>query len=190
MNYLKGIWAWYLARKLWQKIIIAIFVLGVITAPFSEDTTTEEAAPTPTQSASPTPSQTPSEEPSPSESPSATESASAIPYSPVQLRSAALGDLADMRKDVADAKERINDGGLARLYGNVLELSFNLGQLQSIDPSEDIAEEWNRRLGNLEAAIDKFSDGLSADSVSKSRAHLDGILSAISSLENFVKTVK
>ena len=28
MNFLKGLWAWYLARKLWQKVVIGIFALG------------------------------------------------------------------------------------------------------------------------------------------------------------------
>ena len=95
-----------------------------------------------------------------------------------------------MRKDVADAKKRIQDGGIARLYGNALELAFNIGQLQSLEPSEDIAEEWNAKLTRLETAVDEFSDGLSSESVSKSRAHLNEILNAISSLEKFVKTVK
>lgn len=190
MKFLSGIWAWYLARKMWQKVLIGLFVLGAIMSPFSEDTTSKVATPSASPSASPSPSLTPSETATPSESPSASESPSRIPDSPVQLRASALGDLADMRKDVADAKERLAKGGLARLYGNTLELAFNIGQLKSVVPSDDIAEEWNKRLSKLENAVDTFSEGLSSDSVSKSRQHLNEILTAIASLERFVKTVK
>ena len=188
MNFLKGLWAWYLARKLWQKVVIGIFALGAIFAPFTEETTSEINSPS--QSATPTPKVSTSEEASPSVSPTASDLITPVPYSPVQLRTSALGDLADMRKDVADARQRIAEGGFARLYGNVLELSFNLGQLQSVDPSPEIINEWNEKLSKLEAAVDKFSEGISSESVANSRAHLDGILNAISSLEKFVKTVK
>jgi hypothetical protein len=190
MKFLSGIWAWYLARKLWQKILIGLFAIGALLSPFSEDSTTQVVAPTQSPSASESPVEIPSETPSPSISESPTESTAPVPDSPVQLRTSALGDLADMRKDVADAKKRIQDGGIARLYGNALELAFNIGQLQSLEPSEDIAEEWNAKLTRLETAVDEFSDGLSSESVSKSRAHLNEILNAISSLEKFVKTVK
>lgn len=188
MQYLRGVWAWYLARKLWLKIVIGILVLSAIFSPFSEETATKEVAVKPTDLT--TPKAIPSEQPSPSDSPSATASSTPVPVSPTELRASALGDLADMRIDVADAKRAIQEGGILRLYGNALELAFNLGQLQSIYPSEDIADKWNSKLLNLESAIDNFSDGLDADSVIKSRSNLDKILYAISSLEKFVKAIK
>jgi hypothetical protein len=188
MQYLRGAWAWYLARKLWQKIVIGILILSAIFAPFSEDTATTEVSVKSSDLNSP--KATPSEQPTPYGSPSATESSTPVPVSPTELRSSALGDLADMRKDVADGKRAIEQGGILRLYGNSLELYFNLGQLQSIYPSEDIADKWNSKLLNLETAIDIYSDGLSTDSVTKSRANLDKILYAISSLEKFVKAIK
>jgi hypothetical protein len=41
----------------------------------------------------------------------------------------------------------------------------------------------------LEGDVDKFTDGLSEDSVSASRADLDRILKTVSMLEKFVKSV-
>lgn len=189
MDFLKRAWAWFLARKTWQKVLIVILGISVITAPFSEETNEVEIGSEPAISVSPTPSETQLAEPSESPSPTESVSETPIPLSPVEFRAYALGDLADMRKDVADAKKRINDGGFARLLGNVLELTFNVGQLQSITPSEDIAEEWNSKLAKLEAAVDKFSEGVGENSVSATRSDLDEILAAISTLEKFVKTV-
>jgi hypothetical protein len=188
MHYLRGVWAWYLARKLWQKIVIGILILGAIVTPFSEETATKEVAVKPSDLTSP--KAIPSEQPTPSDSPSATVSSTPVPVSPTELRASALGDLADMRKDVADAKRAIQEGGILRLYGNALELDFNLGQLKSIYPSEDIEDKWNSKLLNLETAVDNFSDGLGEDSVTKSRANLDKISYAISLLEKFVKAIK
>jgi len=188
MHYLRGVWAWYLARKLWQKIVIGILILSAIATPFSEETANKEVSSKASDLTSP--KAIPSEQPTPYDSPTATESSTPVPDSPTQLRASALGEFADMRKDVADAKRAIQEGGILRLYGNALELEFNLGQLKSIYPSEDIADKWNSKLLNLETAIDNFSDGLGADTVTKSRTNLDKILYAISSLEKFVKAIK
>jgi hypothetical protein len=166
MNLLRGAWAWFLARKLWQKILIVIVAISVVTAPFGGETSSENS--------------------DPSANPSQSESASPTP---VEFRASALGDLADMRKDLADAKARINEGGLLRLLGNALELQFNVGQLKSITPMEDIAASWSEKVAILEGDVDKFTDGLSEDSVSASRADLDRILKTISMLEKFVKSV-
>jgi hypothetical protein len=193
MNFLRGAWAWFLARKLWQKILIVILALSVITAPFGGETSGEKSDPSATpeqsESASPTPTESETQEPEVEESPSASTSASPVPLSPVEFRASALGDLADMRKDLADAKTRINEGGLLRLLGNALELQFNVGQLKSITPMDDIADSWSEKLAILEKDVDKFTEGLSEDSVSGSRADLDRILKTIGMLEKFVKSV-
>jgi len=193
MNLLRGAWAWFLARKLWQKILIVIVAISVVTAPFGGETSSENsdpsANPSQSESASPTPTEDPSENPEVEESPTASASASPVPLSPVEFRASALGDLADMRKDLADAKARINEGGLLRLLGNALELQFNVGQLKSITPMEDIAASWSEKVAILEGDVDKFTDGLSEDSVSASRADLDRILKTVSMLEKFVKSV-
>ena len=81
MNFLKGLWAWYLARKLWQKVVIGIFALGAIFAPFTEETTSEITSPS--QSATPTPEVSSYEEASPSVSATASDSVTPVPYSPV-----------------------------------------------------------------------------------------------------------
>ena len=109
MQYLRGVWAWYLARKLWQKIVIGILILSAIVTPFSEETATKEVSLKSSDLTSP--KAIPSEQPTPSESPSATESSTPVPVSPTELRASALGDLADMRKDVADGKRAIEQGG-------------------------------------------------------------------------------
>lgn len=164
-------------------------------SPFGGESSSETESAKVEASASPSPS--PSEtaddiraEATPEESTSATDAATPVPLSPVEFRAAALGDLADMQKDVADAKARIDDGGLARLFGNVLELTFNIGQLKSITASDEIATEWSEGLAKLEKAVDDFSSSLSEDSVSKSISRLNEISKRISELERFVKAVK
>jgi len=160
-------------------------------AALGDDSTTEELTPneTPTSEASQSPSQDSTTEVITSPTLESS-SASPILLSPVEFQSSALGDLSDMRKDVADLKDRIDEGGLIRLYGNVVELTFNVGQLQAISPGEDSEDVWKEKLVLLENAVDDFSNGLSADSVASSKRHLAKILEAIGNLEKFVKMVK
>jgi hypothetical protein len=54
---------------------------------------------------------------------------------------------------------------------------------------DDIADSWSEKLAILEKDVDKFTEGLSEDSVSGSRADLDRILKTIGMLEKFVKSV-
>jgi len=62
-----------------------------------------------------------------------------------------------MSKDLADLERALNEGGLFRTVGNVLELSFNLGQLQSLTPPTEIADDWNAGMERLESLIDEVS---------------------------------
>ena len=94
-----------------------------------------------------------------------------------------------MRRDVADAKVALNEGGLWKLYGNLLELEFNLGQLEALTPQPEYEKKWYESLLKLQNAMDVFSEGLDGESVSASRGHLDSILSAISGVERTAKTI-
>lgn len=191
MDFLSRLWAWFLSLKIWQRVGLLLLLFMLFGAALGDDSTTEELTPneTPTSEASQSPSQDSTTEVMTSPTPESS-SASPILLSPVEFQSSALGDLSDMRKDVADLKDRIDEGGLIRLYGNVVELTFNVGQLQAISPGEDSEDVWKEKLVLLENAVDDFSNGLSADSVASSKRHLAKILEAIGNLEKFVKMVK
>lgn len=181
-QYLQNAWSWYLSRKLWQRIVIGLIFLSIITSPFnkSEDTSSLSTKQTTTETSK-------SPEPQKSETTSATPTS--VPMSPVQFRVEALGDLRDMRKDVADLKRTLAEGGRIRLITNSLELSFNLGQLQSLNPPDQILIKWSEYLTALDDAVTAFSDGISEDTTSQSNRKLDAILSKIANAENFVKSV-
>lgn len=191
MDFLSRLWAWFLSLKIWQRVGLLLLLFMLFGAALGDDSTTEELTPneTPTSEASQSPSQDSTTEVITSPTLESS-SASPILLSPVEFQSSALGDLSDMRKDVADLKDRIDEGGLIRLYGNVVELTFNVGQLQAISPGEDSEDVWKEKLVLLENAVDDFSNGLSADSVASSKRHLAKILEAIGNLEKFVKMVK
>lgn len=191
MDFLSRLWAWFLSLKIWQRVGLLLLLFLLFGAALGDDSTTEELTPneTPTSEASQSPSQDSTTEVMTSPTLESS-SASPILLSPVEFQSSALGDLSDMRKDVADLKDRIDEGGLIRLYGNVVELTFNVGQLQAISPGEDSEDVWKEKLVLLENAVDDFSNGLSADSVASSKRHLAKILEAIGNLEKFVKMVK
>lgn len=190
MDFLSRLWAWFLSLKIWQRVGLLLLLFMLFGAALGDDSTTDELTPneTPTSEASQSPSQDSTTEVMTSPTLESS-SASPILLSPVEFQSSALGDLSDMRKDVADLKDRIDEGGLIRLYGNVVELTFNVGQLQAISPGEDSEDVWKEKLVLLENAVDDFSNGLSADSVASSKRHLAKILEAIGNLEKFVKMV-
>lgn len=190
MNIFSRTWAWFLSLKIWQRIGLVLLILMIVGGANGEDSS-EEGTPMnegPAAEISESPSQRPTAVPTTSPTPEST-STSPIALSPVEFRSSALGDLADLRKDLADLKQRIDEGGLVRLYGNVLELTFNVAQLQAISPSDDYSLAWQEKLIFLEKAIDEFSNGLSEDSVAKSKTHLRKISEVIDDLERFVKVV-
>jgi len=85
------------------------------------------------------------------------------PDSPVRFLSGARGDLRDMRKDLRDIEEALDEGGFLRVAGNVLELSFNIGQLQSLEPPVKVASEWESALAALEVNVDRLADLISDD---------------------------
>lgn len=87
-----------------------------------------------------------------------------VPMSPARFAASARGDLRDMSKDLNDLRRAVDQGGLFRMVGNALELSFNLGQLQSLNPPSAIAAEWETELGVLDERITRVQDAVRDDS--------------------------
>lgn len=79
----------------------------------------------------------------------------------------AAGDIRDMAKDLDDMTVALSEGGLLRLMGNSLELSFNIGQLQSLVPPDSVADEWTEGLSALSAQVDQLSNVISGDASEK-----------------------
>jgi hypothetical protein len=72
------------------------------------------------------------------------------------------GQILDMNKDLDDAVRRAENSQLIRLSGNILELTFNLGQLKALDAPTAVAADWQDALLKLEASLDSISEVLSA----------------------------
>ena len=126
-------------------VLMAFFsALGGNTETSTTDTSsdTESASPTPTVTQSPsneaTPSPTPTVSNSATTQPSASASASPTPtpMSPTEFRVSALGHISDMRKDFSDFEAVLNKGGMLRMLGNLVELEFNLVQLEILTPPD------------------------------------------------------
>jgi hypothetical protein len=160
---------------------------------------TESASPTPAVTNSPTNEATPSPTPtvtnSPINQPSASASASAsptpTPMSPTEFRVSALGHISDMRKDFSDFETVLNKGGLIRLFGNILEIEFNIGQLQSLTPPDTYSDRFKEKLAALNVTVDELSEAISdpESSVSNTKVKLGKCRSALSVLESYVKSV-
>ena len=154
-SFLTQIWSKFIALKLWQKILIGFIALSVVSGiAGGSEKSDEAAAPAPEISASATPVATASESASPSAS--ATPSSS-TPDSPSYFKSSSLGNLEEMAKDVNDARIGISRDSLTKYYWNIGEVSFNLGQLQSLTPQAPYADKWNAGMAALEKAIDGLS---------------------------------
>jgi hypothetical protein len=160
---------------------------------------TESASPTPAVTNSPTNEATPSPTPtvtnSPTNEPSASASASAsptpTPMSPTEFRVSALGHISDMRKDFSDFESVLNKGGMLRMLGNLVELEFNIAQLEVLNPPDKYFDRFKEKLAALNVATDGLSDAVEdpESSVSKTRAQLGKCRSALSVLESYVKSV-
>jgi hypothetical protein len=157
-------------------------ILG-ISSSFS-DTSTETTSdvvatqsPTPTPSASATPETSITPDPTPS------------PESPLEFRFSALRDLEDLRKDVKDARTGISEDGLGKFYWNVIEIQFNLSQLERLMPREAYAEAWTTKLAVLSKAVKEIDTDDENLTISSAKAKLDRILQAIPPLEKIAKSL-
>lgn len=103
------------------------------------------------------------------------------------FRSSAERDLTDFGKDLTDMDVTLDEGGYWRLLSNSLELSFNLGQLQSLDAPANIAAQWESGLEILGSHIVLIDDAVKADddaatraAIAAARAHVE-VLKALAS---------
>ena len=184
---IKNLWNKFLSLKLWQKAaIVTLFVIsGIVSSATDSSTSSQDAtpSPSPTTSVSPTPEATLS----PSESPTPT--ASPTPQSPLEFRFAALRDLKDMRTDVNDARTGISGTGLGKFYWNVVEINFNLAQLEALLPREEYAERWNEKLEILRTAVKGLGTGEDELTITKAKTQLNLVLNAIPALESIAKSL-
>ena len=176
-------------KKALRRIISFFVLIAVLSALGGNTETSTNGSPTVSESATPTPmvSQTPTSEPTPVESTSPTP----IPMAPVEFRVSALGDVADMRKDFSDFEVILNKGGLLRLMGNILEIEFNIGQLQALTPPDQYSVKFSEKLLALDVAVEGLSSAVtdSESSTSNTKNWLSKCRSALNSLETFLKRV-
>jgi len=111
--------------------------------------------------------------------------------SPVEFKVSALGDISDMRKDFSDFEIVLNKGGLLRLMGNILEVEFNIGQLQALTPPDKYSEKFNAKLTALESTVDNLSEAVTdaESSISNTKTKLGKCRAALNALESYVKSV-
>ena len=112
------------------------------------------------------------------------------PDSPTYFRTSALGDLADMKKDIEDARAALEKGGKWKLLGNAAEMAFNIGQMKSLTPPAPYAKQWNSQLIALDTLHEKFTTSISAGTVTESRSLLTKMTSQVKAMETYVKKVK
>ena len=176
-------------QKAFRRIISFIILMAVLSALGGNTETSSTSSPTVSESPTPTPvvTDTPTIAATPVESTSPTP----IPMSPVEFRVSALGDVADMRKDFSDFEVVLSKGGLLRLMGNILEIEFNIGQLQALTPPDQYSVKFSEKLLALDVAVDGLSSAVTdpESSTSNTRNWLSKSRSALNSLEAFLKSV-
>lgn len=184
---IKNLWSKFitLSAKTRAAILIGIAFIAIASSASDSSTSTSEPEATASASASPTPTPTPT----PSETATPTPSESPSPETPLEFRFSALRDLKDLRTDVNDARIGISEDGLGKFYWNVVEIQFNMAQLEALMPREEYAERWNQKLDILKkavAAIDTSDENLT---ISKAKSQLNTVLNAIPALESIAKSL-
>ena len=196
-----------LYQRTWFIVVMAILLLGVVGNALnggsdagSGETSSQE--PVAEETASTTPTETPSPEQTPS--PEASESVAAETSAPVDPDSAdnvayfvlsSIGNLKDLNKDVNDAVKRAEADESFRLLGNILEFSFNFGQLQSLTAPTQVSEKWLSGMAKLEKKIDASSDAAAeflSGTVSTSQmvSALEKVRTQLNTLADLVGTVE
>jgi hypothetical protein len=184
-----NLWQRFIQLKAWQRIAIlgGLFLIAISSALSDTSEESKTIEPTASPSASATVSVQESASPTASASPSASESPT--PETPLEFRFSALRDLKDLRKDVNDAKAGISENGLGKFYWNVVEIQFNMTQLESLLPREEYADRWNSKLALLKKAVDAIDTSDENLTISKARSQLNAILNAIPALEKVAKSL-
>jgi hypothetical protein len=195
-----------LYQRTWFIVVMSVLFLSIVAGSLNGGNDDEQStASEPTETASIAPTQTPAPTPTPEtteEEPEAdteTDSSSASP-SPTPTQDpgsddnlayfliSSNGQFRDLDKDIRDAGKRAEADQSFRLLGNVLEFSFNLGQLQSLDPPTSIAEDWVAGLAKLDKAIEKSSD-VAADFITGG-VSTSGMLNALGEVQNQVDNLR
>ena len=181
---LRRLWTWFVGLNTKTRVfILAAFVILGISSSFTETTTESSSDVVATQS--PTPSPSVSATPETSVTPDPTPS----PETPLEFRFSALRDLEDLRKDVKDARKGISENGLGKFYWNVIEIQFNLSQIERLLPREEYAENWNAKLAVLSKAVNAIDTDDENLTISSAKAKLDKVLQAIPPLEKIAKSL-
>ena len=96
-----------------------------------------------------------------------------------------------MRKDFSDFDSVLNKGGMLRMLGNLVELEFNIAQLEILTPPDKYSARFKEKLAALNVTLDALSDAVEdpESSVSTTRSQLGKCRSALSVLESYIKTV-
>lgn len=177
-----------LYKRTWFIVVVALLLLSGI------GNAVNGSEPESTQATQPvaTPTETAVEpalvEESPSPEPSVSESASADPDPQDNIDYfvySSTGQFSDLNKDIDDAVRRAKADQTIRLLGNILELTFNFGQLGALDPPTAISKSWTTGMDKLEKSIDAASER--ATDFTSGDASLNEVLN---SLENVRKQVK
>lgn len=155
-------------QRPWFIVLVVLVLISSITNALNKDensTSTPQATVTVTAEPTSAASQTPvAKESQSAASPTPEETLNVdSDFNIANFRTSATNNLADLKKDLGDLKKRAEEGSLLRLLGNVLEISFNQGQLSALtDVPTKIAKTWPAEMAKLEAAVDALSDKTSA----------------------------
>lgn len=148
-------------KKPWFIVLVALILVGyaasAVTGNSSEETQVSEE----TQLPEPEVTETPAAETTPEPAESASNSPLSDPNSDESIAyfvMSSTGQFIDIDKDVDDAIKRAKADQSLRLLGNILEFSFNFGQLDALDAPDAVSKEWAAALLKLEAQIDATSD--------------------------------
>ena len=134
-----------------------------------------------------TPTLTPTPAPTtPDPTPTPTTDPTSAPVDPARFVGSANSHLDDMQKDLDDMVVTLDEGGFFRLLSNSVELSFNLGQLQSIDAPESVSAAYADSLTRLEASIDALSDPIAASDDPGTRAAIEAVRAEVEAIRGVV----
>lgn len=155
-------------QRPWFIVLAVLVLISSITNALNKDensTSTPQATVTVTAETTSAASQNPvAEESQSAASPTPEETLNVdSDFNIANFRTSATNNLADLKKDLGDLKKRAEEGSLLRLLGNVLEISFNQGQLSALtDVPTKIVKTWPAEMAKLEAAVDALSGKTSA----------------------------
>ena len=148
-----------LYKRTWFLVVAGILLISGIgnaiggSTPSSSQSTDVEASPSTSVAeelaSSPTPSET--VEPSPTTDPNSPEN---VAY----FISSSSGQFKDLDKDIDDAVKRAKNDQFIRLLGNILEFSFNFGQLEALEVPDAVSEAWKAGMLKLDASIEEASN--------------------------------